>query len=195
MTLEKPWKKEFDALLQALTAMWGGEISVPGRSALADLYFYPELEVRRGECDVRIRISEFPNGQTGYTEAADNVEYLIVETPVVTPLALRVSHEELHKKLHRLLGLVSEYQTGNRSFDQAYFLKTSGEGDERVASNPDFQKAVTDLEPFALIDVTPDRVSISRMITRKRSLGVESVASFVDGLRRLVKLAQRGKPK
>lgn len=190
MSLEKPWMKPFDALLVELLAAWGGTITGPGAEGARDYFFYPTYSTQRADLEVQIRISESPNGQMGYLEAGDNVEYLVVNVTVDTPLSLRVSPEGIDKKLHKLLGLVSEYQTGNKAFDKRYFLHTKTEADERAISDTPVQESIAALEPFALIEAAEKRVTVSRMIKGKADLAAKSVMRLVENTLRLAELAR-----
>jgi hypothetical protein len=189
MTLEKPWLPEVEALHEALVRDWGGEIREAGRSAAADFWLYPVYETRRDGLPVHVEVSEFPGGKPGRVEAGDNVEYLRVRVGVPTSCDLRVSHEGLLDKVHKLLGLTDDHRTGDARFDRRYLLRVSSPEDEGLLADERFRATVETLEPFALLSVTPEGVLTSRLITAAATLAPEPVREMVGQVLRVASLA------
>jgi len=126
MLSEKPWRKEFDKLIQDMTAHWGGQITNFEKPEdrdldLTSLYVYPIYKAKIDNYAVHVTISEFPLPGGGIISAADNVEYISVFLVVPCSFTAAIRHEHLIDRFKKKLGLENEVQTGNEEFDKKYF--------------------------------------------------------------------------
>ncbi len=182
MSIERPWQKPFDELLEELKARLGGEIKMPrdygganGRNPPPDIYNYPMFSTEVEGYKLIVEISEFPVTGASYLESGDNVEYLSlhVNTPIDCDLLIR--HEGLIDRFKKRIGVTKEFQTGNEEFDRTYFLYVNPDHDASWLRDSTFRKAIEALEPFDAMRFAPYGIYLSQGIHDKQQLSFSAV--------------------
>jgi hypothetical protein len=178
MTLERPWAREYDRLVEVLRKDPDGELVADRRRAAADLFFYPEFVCEIDSHVVNLWVSEFPGGVPGFMEAGDNVEYLRVLLRKKSRTSVSISPEGIVEKFQKLVRLRTEPQTGDPEFDRAYLLEAKTPDDEALLARPEFREAVRRLEPLQALIIKPESVVASRMVREADDLEPEAVLEF-----------------
>ncbi len=187
MSLEKPWKKEFNELLNEMQARWGGEVS-EAEEVGAEIFTYPSFYATINEFPVMISISEvgFPVGQS--MDACDNIEYLMVylKTPCEFKVAIR--HETFVDRLKKKIGFEFEFQTSNDEFDKDYFIVTQDfEQTDRIKT-VEFQNGIKDLEPFSGVMAYKTGIKLTSQINDGSDLLLYKVEEIINRLISLSKI-------
>jgi hypothetical protein len=186
MSLEKPWEKPFEGLLQEISQHYRGEISGSDSKKPISSYgvdssyflypvFYGELQGQK----FMIEISEFPASDFSDLEAIDNVEYLRIFVIKPTLYRITVTHEDWLRLLEKKFHLDREFQTGNKEFDRRYYLGPQSEKDKQLLRDLRFQEMVRGIEPFSVLQVSESGVRWSQMITGEEQLDLSLVDNYL----------------
>jgi len=193
MSLEKPWQKPFEKLLQEFLQQCRGEISRPGSKGELpswgddlSFFFYPTFHGELQGQTFTIEISEFPASGFSDFEAADNVEYLRIFITKPTEYSVQVIHESWFHRLEKKFHLDREFQTGNSEFDRRYYLRSQADKDRQLLQDPRFQEMIMSLESFSVLQVLDSGVRWSQMISDEKQLEFLVVDDY---LKRMLKLA------
>ncbi|UCE66257.1 MAG: hypothetical protein JSU85_15665 [Candidatus Zixiibacteriota bacterium] len=197
MLSEKPWRKEFDDLLEKMKAFWGGQITsfddtdIPAEKTLSSLYVYPIYKATVDGFPLQVTISEFPLPGGGLITAADNVEFLSIL--LIAPCAFKaaIRHEHLMDRIKKKLGLEYEAQTGNEKFDEKYFLITALKEDVSILKSDQVQQHIMDLEPFDGLHFSKGGINFTHSIFDKNMLKVQNVEVIAKRLVTLANLVQQ----
>jgi hypothetical protein len=201
MSIEKPWEKEFDDLLQKFRAYWGGEVKAPddliGRNSYKGLGFgfftYPGYKKEHKDYTLLIDISESPIGDISVFEGGDNVEYLRLYLLKPTDYNMLIRKEGFFDKVHKLLGLAFEFKTGNPEFDKKYFIRAKTDHGKSLLKRQDFQDMIKNVEPFAGVRINASGLHWSQEIRNKSQLEFDYVKKYIDWLANLLKIITKEK--
>ena len=184
------WEEPYNRLLEKLTGQFGGEIiktkrasSLPGFSYS---YFKAEVEGYR----VMMNISEVPSARgIGAVEAIDSVQYLRLWCyfHLKKDYYIRITHEGAVSRFSKSMGISSEFQTGNKEFDDRYLLELRTERDQKLIKHSDIQYAIRALEPLVVFEVKETLVHTSQAIENKIQLEFDRVNQRILGFQRLAK--------
>lgn len=206
MSYEKPWSKEFDSLLEKMTARWGGEIDGPedlakddrrkrgdtntsfaqaeaGHAAgPIDLYYYPRYTAVIDNHTISMTVWEYPFPGTRMMEGEDNIEYLLIVLHMSCNHRIAVRHEHFMDRFKKKVGLEYELQTGDGKFDRDYFLITRPKENIEFLKLPVVQKTIRDMEPFAGISFGMYGISFSRELCDEKQFDIAEIKSIVHRL-------------
>jgi hypothetical protein len=196
MLSEKPWKKEFDELLEKMKALWDGQITsfddpdVSSEKSLSSVYIYPIYKTTVDNFAVHVTISEFPLPGGGVMAAADNVEFLSIHLIAPCTFTAAIRHEHLMDRFKKKLGLENEVQTGNEKFDKKYFLITALNEDVSKLKLDQVQQKIMDIEPFDGLHFSKGGINLTQMINDRNILKVQNVETIVKRMIALTDLVQ-----
>jgi hypothetical protein len=187
MSLEKPWEKPFEGLLQEISQHYRGEIykadsrkPISSYDGVDSSYFlYPVFHGELPGQKFLIEISEFPASDISDLEAIDNVEYLRIFVIKPTLYRITVAHEDWLRRLEKKFHLDREFQTGNEEFDRRYYLRPQSEKDKQLLRDSQFQEMVRGIEPFSVLQVSKSGVRWSQMITDEKQLDFLVVDNYL----------------
>jgi hypothetical protein len=190
MLSDKPWRKEFDRLLEVMKARWGGRIDKMhdpdhGGLSLTDLYVYPIYKTAVDNFNLHITISEFPLPGINVMAAADNVEFISILMTAPCTFNAAIRHESFMDRFKKKLGLEYEAQTGNEKFDKKYFLITPPKEDLGSLKSIQVQQRIMDLEPFDGVYLGKGGISFSNMITDAKELEIQNIERTIEKLKKL----------
>jgi hypothetical protein len=194
MLSEKPWRKEFDRLLQKMTALWGGQITsfddpdVPSEKTLSSVFVYPIYKTTVDGFAVHVTVSEFPLPGAGLMNAMDNVEFLSILLIAPCTFTAAIRHEHLMDRFKKKLGLENEVQTGNEKFDKKYFLITKLKEDVSKMKLDQFQQKTMDLEPFDGLHFSKGGINSTHVINDTKVLKIQNIETNVKKLIALANL-------
>ena len=101
---------------------------------------------------------------------------------------LKLRHQSNFDKFWLKLNLSSEYKTGNKEFDDKYFIsKTKSEDDKKIIKDTGFQKQVLECEPFEFFEIFPSNLYLSYIIEDKE-LGDSEFNRIENGLKDLMNI-------
>jgi hypothetical protein len=189
MLSEKPWRKEFDRLLEEMKARWGGKITNvndPKDRSLgavsSSIYVYPTYQTTVDDSVLHVTISEFAFPGNRLIEAADNVEYLSIH--LMTPCAFKaaIRHERFMDRFRKKIGLEYEVQTGNEEFDRDYFLITHPKEDINHLKSLQAQEGIMGLEPFSGLSFGSGGINLTRVLHDDSHLNVQSIETTIKKL-------------
>ncbi|KPK63428.1 hypothetical protein AMJ83_07115 [candidate division WOR_3 bacterium SM23_42] len=188
MTLEKPWKKHFKRLLEQMTSNWRGRLTGPDEQSLAEIYTYPTFNGEYKGRKFIVEISEFPSTprKPGLGEGMDNVEYLRIRFTVESKYRIRITHEDFADRLGKLMHLQHEFQTGDKKFDRRFFIKLVSQDDRQLMLDAAVRDLISELEPFAIIEITQNGILWSQMLRSKKQLEFETVSRHLARFSKLV---------
>ena len=188
MSLEKPWEKEFDILLDAMQSQWGGTVK---KSENTDFWMYPTFRTEVDSYPTHIEVSEFPVSGLSAVEAADNVEYLRIYLRTSSDYEFFVRQEDSLDWLKKKLGFLVEHQTGANDFDDRYVLFVRGDNDRDFLGQAEGQAAIDGLAPFTAMRVWEHGIQWSQWLRDESQLEFLSVNVVMGNLIQLAKTVRR----
>jgi hypothetical protein len=195
MSLDKPWEKPFERLLQEFSLQYKGKISKSesnGKRPLwgydSSFFFYPLFYGEWKDQTFTIEISEFSASMFGDFEAVDNVEYLRIFVIRRSSYNIMIVHEDWHHRFAKKLHLDREFQTGSKEFDYKYYLRTQSDKDKCLVANLRLQDMVRSLEPFSAIQILKPGILWSQMLTDEKQLEFWVVDNYLKKTLELTKL-------
>ncbi len=195
MSLEKPWGKAFEELLEKFLQHYRGEISgsdskgeSPAWGYDTSFFFYPLFFGEWKGYTFTIEISEFPASGFSVLEAIDNIEYLRIFVTKPTSYSILIVHEDWHYRLGKKLHWDHEFQTGNKEFDSKYYLKIKSDKDRYLLTDSRLQYQIRNLEPFSALQVLASGIRWSQMITDEKQLDFMVVDNYLKKVFELTKL-------
>lgn len=193
MTLEKPWKKHFKRLLEQMTTHWHGRLTGPDEQSLSEIYTYSTFNGEYKGRKFTVEISEFPATprKTGFGEGMDNVEYLRIRFMIESKYRIRITHEDVADRIGKFLHLQHEFQTGDKKFDRRFFVKLASQDDKQLMWNAAVRDLISELEPFAVIEITQNGILWSQMLQSKKQLEFETVSHYFAKFSKLVEKVSR----
>ncbi len=193
MTLEKPWKKEFESLIKDISLKLEGEIKSLsnfkgefGARAFNydnESYFYPSFVGKYKGHSITIENSEFPVSDiSSYIDAGGNFEYLRIIITKKTAYNIFISQEGIMDKIQKKIGLISEYETGIELFDKEYLLQAKSDKDKQLLKTYKFQNKIKELEPFTTIKISFNSIQWCKSIHDKSQLSYVEIEKYLDRL-------------
>lgn len=183
----KPWQKEYEKLLNDLCERFQGEI-LPVQSGHsnettfsmnADMYAYPRYKGVINGLTVFLEISATPCADASMFEMT-NVEYLRIYVLQETHHKVFVRHEGIIDKVQKKMALNNEHETGNKKFDNEYFLYHNNADDIPLLDSSDFQSFVESLEPFESVEISHGGMVVCDEIDSPDVLTVQHVTDRIS---------------
>ncbi len=184
----KLWKKEYHALLNTLQQQWNAEISTPKlpdrnvpRAVASSYFFYPRLLADMDTRRIVLSLNEVPAGKE-VPETGEEDEYLHFTVVGEFPATFIVTHENFLSRLKKFLRIDHEFQTGNRQFDDDYYLIAYSDAAKAKLREPSLQGAIRSLEPFVAIELREKTIELSRGVATASDLQPEPLEQTFKNL-------------
>ena len=184
MSIDKPWMKEYDKLLNEMKALWGDhskEVNNPDDKSfsISSYYVYPILNTNIDGFDVQVTVSKNILPGAGAIQSSDNIEYLSIL--LITPCTLKaaIRHESFTDRFKKKLALEFEAQTGNEKFDKDYFLITRPKEDIQLLKSNQVQNEIRGLEPFSGLVFTKGGINSTHLIEDKSILNIQNIKRII----------------
>ncbi len=194
MSLEKPWAKPFQILVEKLHARYDGKIIVPDAKSAGSSYVYPSVVIVIDGLRFEVEITELaePVLTGGYVGVAarDNIEFLHINVLFKSDYSIYVTHETISDRLEKFLHLEHEFQTGNNEFDKQYLIKLGSREEEKIVSRGEFRELIKILEPFKVLAIISTGLYRSENITNKKQLEFDKVNNCIITIKKIVSLIQ-----
>jgi len=180
-----PWKKEFDRLLEAAEAQWGGKINRPKsdyskldvRAWPADLMLYPIYSCEIDGFKMVIEISEFSGSKAG--SAADNVEFLRLIIIQGSPFAVEIRPVDIGARLKKALHIGAELECGDRTFDENFRCHAGNEPGKKLLIQGAFITQVKQLGKLSRFEISEKLIMVSYWLQDKSQLEFLYVRNLV----------------
>jgi hypothetical protein len=104
---------------------------------------------------------------------------------------IRVRHELWVDKMHKMLGLIYEFQTADIAFDKKYFIECKDSSDHHIFLDATFRELIRKLEPFGRIVITCKRLATSRSIECANDLHPSSIKEIIDLLLKMARYIKK----
>jgi len=200
MDWEKPWKKEFNIILDELSQLYSGKIVDPAdsktdsfRVADKDYFIYRSFHGSLNGIEFVIEINELPLSGRQILDGDDNTEYLRIHLRIPTKYKIFITQEKWGHKLQKVLRLDKEFQTGNEEFDKKFYLKPNSEKDKGLLKDSSIQAAINAVDSFAEFKLSSNGIYWSNMITKKNQLNIEIISNTIQSLIRMSEMVKGGK--
>ena len=186
MSIDKPWKKEFEILLKHMLNTWGGKTTGPGEKSLERMFVYPTYHTTIDDMKCVIDISE--SATIAWSGAADNIEYLRINLIKPHEMNIQITRETFIERAKKFFHMDSEYQTGNKNFDQRFYIRLKSDKDKTFVSRLDVQELIKRLDPFTIIEFSDIGVRWAQQINSKKQLEFVKVENYVRSVIELAKI-------
>jgi len=195
MSLEKPWEKRFDTLVDELARNYDGKLKRPESTrdlptlAVDPSYFnYPIFYGEYKNMQFIVENNELPGAKYSIYDLGDNVEFLRITLLRQSPVNIEITHEHWLHRLQKKIKIKREFQTGNEAFDKDYFLHADSERDKQLLADSEFQQIVRQLEPLSVLRIYKVGVRLSQMITDAKHLDYLTVDRCIRNLYKIADL-------
>lgn len=170
-----------------MVSNWGGERTGPDEESLPELFVYPIFQSEYSGWKFTVEISEFPliPQKPGVGGSADNVEYLRIQLRTPSKYRRRITHEGIADRIEKFVHLQHEFQTCDKTFDRRFLIKLESPDDQQLLTDATFRELISQLEPFAVVEISENVLLWSQMITNKKQLKFESISPYVATLGKL----------
>ena len=191
---EKLWTKEFDKLLAELQPLIGGTIRLPAppdpemaRAVPSSVWLYPTLVTRMSDRRVEFTLSDIPAGRMlDVSGAVDEYLHFHVYSKIETSFS--VTLEGVFTRFRKFIRFDQEFETGNASFDDEFYLNPRDSLARAKLKEPAIQQTIASLAPIVLLNVDEGGIFLSRGVEAAEDLNTEAVQKTFTALISLVEL-------